>query len=116
MLDRVRAYLSAERADAIIVPSNDPHFGEYVQQHFCIRAILSGFDGSAGTLVITLSEAALWTDSRYFIQAEAQLQGTGIELMKMGVEGVPTIMSWLNARTDDCGTILIDGALFSAAE
>ena len=71
MLTRVRAYLSSERADAIIVPSNDPHFGEYVQKHFCIRALLSGFDGSAGTLVITLSEAALWTDSRYFIQAEA---------------------------------------------
>ncbi len=116
MLTRVRACLSAERADAIIVPSNDPHFGEYVQKHFCIRALLSGFDGSAGTLVITLSEAALWTDSRYFIQAEAQLKGTDINLMKMGVEGVPDIVSWLNARIDDKGMILLDGALFSAAE
>jgi len=116
MLTRVRACLSAERADAIIVPSNDPHFGEYVQKHFRIRALLSGFDGSAGTLVITLSEAALWTDSRYFIQAEAQLKGTDINLMKMGVEGVPDIVSWLNARIDDKGMILLDGALFSAAE
>ncbi|NLX40518.1 MAG: aminopeptidase P family protein [Bacteroidales bacterium] len=116
MLTRVRAYLSAERADAIIIPSNDPHFGEYVQKHFCIRAIFSGFDGSAGTLVITLSEAALWTDSRYFIQAEAQLQGSGIDLMKMGIEGVPDIVSWLNARFDDGCRILLDGALISAAE
>lgn len=116
MLARVRAYLSADRADAIIVPSNDPHFGEYVQKHFCIRAMLSGFDGSAGTLVLTLSEAALWTDSRYFIQAEAQLQGTGIDLMKIGVEGVPDIVSWLNARFDDGCRILLDGALISAAE
>ncbi len=116
MLARLRAYLSAEKADAIIVPSNDPHFGEYVQKYFCIRALLSGFDGSAGTLVITLSEAALWTDSRYFIQAGIQLQDTGIDLMKMGVEGVPNIVSWLNARFDDRSTILIDGALFSAAE
>lgn len=116
MLARVRAYLSADRADAIIIPSNDPHFGEYVQKHFCIRAMLSGFDGSAGTLVITLSEAALWTDSRYFIQAEAQLQGTGIDLMKIGVEGVPDIVSWLNARFDDGCRILLDGALISAAE
>jgi len=116
MLTRVRAYLAAEKADAIIIPSNDPHFGEYVQKHFCIRAMLSGFDGSAGTLVITLSEAALWTDSRYFIQAEAQLQGTGIDLMKMGVEGVPDIVSWLNARFDGGCRILLDGALISAAE
>ena len=116
MLARVRAYLSAERADAIIVPSNDPHFGEYVQKHFCIRAMLSGFDGSAGTLVLTLSEAALWTDSRYFIQAEAQLKGSGIDLMKIGVEGVPDIVSWLNARFDDGCRILLDGALISAAE
>lgn len=116
MLTRVRAYLSAEKADAIIVPSNDPHFGEYVQEHYCTRALLSGFDGSAGTLVITLSEAALWTDSRYFIQAGTQLQGTGIELMKMGVEGVPDIASWLNDRIDNGGTILLDGTLFSAAE
>lgn len=116
MLIRVREYLSAERADAIIVPSNDPHFGEYVQKHFCIRALLSGFDGSAGTLVITLSEAALWTDSRYFIQAEEQLRGTGIHLMKMGVDGVPDIVSWLNDRIDRGGAVLLDGALFSTAE
>jgi Xaa-Pro aminopeptidase len=116
MLARVRAYLSADRADAIIIPSNDPHFGEYVQKHFCIRAMLSGFDGSAGTLVLTLSEAALWTDSRYFIQAEAQLKGSGIDLMKIGVEGVPDIVSWLNARFDDGCRILLDGALISAAE
>ena len=114
MLTRVREYLSVERADAIIVPSNDPHFGEYVQKHFCIRALLSGFDGSAGTLVITLSEAALWTDSRYFIQAEEQLHGTGIHLMKMGVDGVPDIVSWLNDRIDRGGAVLLDGALFAA--
>ena len=68
---------------AYIVPSNDPHFGEYIQDYYKSREWISGFDGSAGTVVITEAEAALWTDSRYFIQANEQLSGSGIVLKKI---------------------------------
>ena len=77
--------LADNGADAIIIPSNDCHFGEYVPDYFKVRGWLSGFDGSAGTLVVTSSEAALWTDSRYFIQAARQIEGTGIAFMKLKV-------------------------------
>ena len=68
---------------AMIIPTNDPHFGEYTQDRYKVREWLSGFNGSAGTLVITLQSAALWTDSRYFVQAAAQLQGSQIKLMRL---------------------------------
>ena len=79
---------------AFIVPSTDPHAGEYVPEHWESRKWISGFTGSAGTVVITLNEAGLWTDSRYFIQAEEQLEGTGIQLFKDRLPETPSITEW----------------------
>ena len=81
-LGMLRQKLSEMGVSAVIIPTNDPHFGEYTQNYYKVREWLSGFDGSAGTLVVTLSGAALWTDSRYFIQAQNQLQGSDIDNQK----------------------------------
>ena len=80
---------------AFIIPSTDPHKGEYVPEHWQTRKWICGFDGSAGTAVVTLSDAALWTDSRYFIAAEKQLEGTPFKLMKEGQDETPSIDEWL---------------------
>ncbi|MBR6030906.1 MAG: aminopeptidase P family protein [Bacteroidaceae bacterium] len=96
--DRVRLlrnYLLRNGLCAFIFPSTDPHQGEYVPEHWMTRQWISGFDGSAGTAVVTLSDAALWTDSRYFIAAEAQLKGTPFQLMKDGLPETPSIEEWL---------------------
>jgi Xaa-Pro aminopeptidase len=91
----VRKEMKARGLDAYLVPSTDPHLSEYVPDCWQRRAWVSGFDGSAGDVVITAKGAALWTDGRYFLQAEHQLAGTGIQLMKMGMPGVPTIEEFL---------------------
>lgn len=90
----LRREMVRERIGAWIQPSEDPHQGEYVPARWKGREWLSGFDGSAGTLVVTREAAALWTDSRYFIAAGEAIEGTGIELMKIKVEGTPTIAQW----------------------
>ena len=107
-----------ESLDAFIFPSTDPHQGEYVPDHWKGREWISGFDGSAGTAVVTMNEAALWTDSRYFIAAAEQLKGTEFVLMKERVSGTPTITQWLgevlrNIRSPQVG---IDGMVSSTAE
>ena len=94
-LAALREVMRRESIDAFIFPSTDPHNGEYVPAHWEGRKWISGFDGSAGTAVVTMDKAALWTDSRYFIAAEEQLQGTEFKLMKERVEGTPTISQWL---------------------
>ena len=91
----LRAAMEAERADGVYVPSSDPHMTEYLPARWRCRAWLSGFTGSAGTLCVTREAAALWTDGRYFIQAERQLEGSGITLMRMAQPGVPTVEEWL---------------------
>ena len=96
-LIELRAAMSKHGVDCYIVPSGDYHGSEYLNDYFKTRAYVSGFTGSAGTLVVTQDEAKLWTDGRYFIQAAAQLDGSGIELMKMLEEGVPTIDEYLDA-------------------
>ncbi len=111
-LEKLREWMAAEGVEAFIVPSNDPHFSEYVAPHWACRAWISGFDGSAGTAVVTRKGAALWTDSRYFLQAEAQLDGSGIELQRMGLAGTPEIMEWLAAQPD-VRRIGMDSRLFS---
>ncbi|WP_294596943.1 aminopeptidase P family protein [uncultured Rikenella sp.] len=111
-LEKLRKWMAAEGVEAFIVPSNDPHFSEYVAPHWACRAWISGFDGSAGTAVVTRTRAALWTDSRYFLQAEAQLDGSGIELQRMGLAGTPEIMEWLAAQPD-IQRIGVDSRLFS---
>ncbi len=110
--------MQRESIDAFIFPSTDPHNGEYVPDHWKCREWISGFNGSAGTAVVTLNEADLWTDSRYFIAAAEQLQGTGFELMKDGIEGTPSISQWLGRKLSfNGGTCVgIDGMVMSANE
>ena len=101
---------------AIIIPTNDPHFGEYTQNRYKVREWLSGFTGSAGTLAVTMGSAALWTDSRYFVQAAAQLQGSGIKLMRMKMEGTPSIPAWILEQYPRGEQVAIDKSLFSYSE
>lgn len=115
-LDELRSLLVKNKIDAYIIPSNDPHFSEYVADRWKSREWISGFTGSAGTVVVTLYEAALWTDSRYFLQAEQQLQGSGIALMKMGLPEVPSVEQYLTKRLDAGSVVGVDGRLFSATE
>ncbi len=91
----LREYLQKNGLSAFIFPSTDPHQGEYVPEHWQTRQWISGFDGSAGTAVVTLTDAALWTDSRYFIAAAEQLNGTPFRLMKDGMAETPSITEWL---------------------
>lgn len=102
---------------ACVVTTGDPHNSEYTADHWQCRQWLSGFDGSAGTAVVTLTDAALWTDSRYFIAAAQQLEGTPFRLMKEKVEGTPTIAEWLGSLLADSGSkeVAIDGMANSAA-
>lgn len=100
----VREWLKNNGFSACIIPQADPHQSEYVENHYKARAYFSGFDGSAGTLVVSTASAALWTDSRYFIQASIQLSGTGIELCKQGMIGTPSISEWIKRHTNDCKT------------
>mgnify|MGYP001337798916 CR=1 FL=1 len=90
-LRELRTLMKVRHVDAYYVPSSDFHDSEYVEDYFKCRAFLSGFTGSAGTMVITQSFSGMWTDGRYFLQAESQLQGSGIRLQKMGEPEVPTI-------------------------
>ena len=94
-LRELRELMQRERLSAFIFPSTDAHQSEYVADHWKGREFISGFNGSAGTAVVTMTSAALWTDSRYFIAAEQQLEGTEFQLMKLKIEGTPTIAEWL---------------------
>lgn len=102
--------------DGVYIPSGDPHRTEYLPAHWRARAWLSGFTGSAGTLCVTRDEAALWTDGRYFIQAARQLEGTGIQLMRMRQPGVPTVESWLAGHLPQGGTLALDGLCTGVAQ
>lgn len=99
--------------EALIVPSTDPHCGEYVPAYWEIRQWISGFNGSAGTAVITLKEAALWTDSRYFIQAAEQLEGTGFQLQKEGLPETPSQAEWLKEHLPSKARIALCGEMFA---
>ena len=109
-----------EHLAAFIFPSTDPHQGEYIPDHWKGREFISGFNGSAGTAVVTLHSAALWTDSRYFIAAEQQLSGTEFQLMKLKVAGTPTIAEWVKeqcAKSSEPSTeVGVDGMVCSTAE
>lgn len=105
----LREKMKACGFDAYMIPTSDFHQSEYVHDHFKCREFISGFTGSAGTLIVTIDEACLWTDGRYFLQAAAQLQDSGIKLMKMGVEGVPTILEYLEDVLGDDGLLAFDG-------
>ena len=108
--------MQREGIQAFITPSTDPHAGEYVPERWKARRWISGFTGSAGTAVVTTSQAALWTDSRYFIQATEQLQGSDFLLMKEKIEGTPTIAEWLGSVLPKGSTVAIDGWVSTVSE
>ena len=114
-LASLREVMKREHLSAFIFPSTDAHQSEYVADHWQGRAWISGFNGSAGTAVVTMHSAALWTDSRYFLAAEEQLQGTEYQLMKLKIEGTPTIAEWLGKELADEGApeVGVDGMVNS---
>lgn len=112
----LRTLMERKGISAMIIPSNDPHFGEYIPDHYKCREWLSCFTGSAGTLVVTGQSAALWTDSRYFVQADKELAGTGILLMKLKIAGTPSIPEWIKSELPEGGTVAIDEDLFTYSE
>lgn len=111
----LREVMKREHLSAFIFPSSDAHQSEYVAEHWQGRAWISGFNGSAGTAVVTMHSAALWTDSRYFLAAEEQLRGTEYELMKIKIEGTPTIAEWLaqELTSEDSPEVGVDGMVYS---
>lgn len=113
----LRQVMREEHLSAVIIPSTDPHNGEYIPARWEARKWISGFDGSAGTAVVTLNSAALWTDSRYFLAAEEQLQGTEYVLMRERMSGTPTIPQWLGRELADekSPEVALDGMCNSAA-
>jgi Xaa-Pro aminopeptidase len=112
-LEDLREVMRREHLAAFIFPSTDPHQGEYVPDHWKGREFISGFNGSAGTAVVTLTSAALWTDSRYFLAAADQLKDTEFQLMKQKVEGTPTIAEWIGKECGAGVEVGIDGMVNS---
>jgi len=108
-IEKLRQFMMKAGVQAFITPSTDPHSGEYVPKHWESRSWLSGFTGSAGTAVVTINKAALWTDSRYFIQAAEQILDSGFVLMKDKIEGTPTVEEWLAGELKAGDYVGIDG-------
>ena len=115
---RLRSWMKENGFTAFVFPSSDPHNSEYVADHWKSREWISGFSGSAGTAIVTLEHVALWTDSRYFIAAEKELNGTGFQLMKLRVEGTPSVSEWLASElsTYERAVVGLDGNVNSFAE
>lgn len=112
----LQAHIAQEQIQAFIIPSTDPHLSEYVAPHWQSREWISGFTGSAGTVVVTAKDAGLWTDSRYFLQAARQLEGTCITLYKEMLPETPNIPEFLSAHLQEGDCVGIDGKMFSAEE
>ena len=115
-IEKIRDLMKEKNIYAYIVPSSDYHQSEYVGDYFKSREFMSGFTGSSGTLIISMDEAGLWTDGRYFIQAENELKDSGIKLFKMGEEGVPTIEEYLLEKLPKNSTLGFDGRVMSVKE
>lgn len=115
-LSAIRDFMSKNNIDAFIIPSTDAHLSEYPASHWESRVWISGFTGSAGTVVVTKDKSGLWTDSRYFIQATQQLQGTTIDLYKEGLPNTPTITEWLSQVLTKGATVGIDAQVYAARE
>lgn len=115
-LTAIRTLMERKRVDALIVTSSDPHLGEYVPDHWRMIRWLTGFTGSAANVVITKSFAGLWTDSRYFIQAEDQLKGSGFTLVRLRVPHTPEFIGWLGENITEGGKVAVDGRLISAVQ
>ena len=115
-VEKLRGFMQSENLDAFIVVSSDPHSSEYVADCWKSREWISGFDGSAGTVVITVDKALLWTDSRYWLAAGKSLAGTGFELMKDGASETPSITEWLCGNLPEGARVGVDGTVCSIAE
>ncbi|MDY6325140.1 MAG: aminopeptidase P family protein [Catonella sp.] len=115
-LQQLRKNMKSAGVDIYMIPTADFHDSEYAGTHFAEREFMSGFTGSAGTLVVTMNEAALWTDGRYFLQAAKQLEGTGIDLMKMGQSDTPEIADYIYDKLPKKGVLGFDGRTVSANE
>ena len=115
-IERLRKEMSLNGIDYYIIPTSDFHSSEYVSDYFKCREYISGFTGSAGTVVVSIEEAILWTDGRYFIQAEKQLKGTGIELMKLSTPGFPSIKEFVKKKTDLGLKVACPSIIFSIRE
>ncbi|MEG2012594.1 MAG: aminopeptidase P family protein [Anaerovoracaceae bacterium] len=111
----LREKMKEQNIDIYIIPTTDYHGSEYVNEFFTCRKYISGFTGSAGTLIVTLTDAGLWTDGRYFLQAKDQLANSGIDLYKMGNSGVPTILEYLDIKLCQNDVLGFDGRVLSAA-
>lgn len=115
-LEALRDLMRSKHIDAVIIPGTDPHQSEYPSEHWKFRDYVSGFTGSNGTAVVTLDDAGLWTDSRYFLQATEQLEGSGFTLRKENIPGEPTVLEWLGEVLDEDAVVGVDGRLFSLIE
>lgn len=113
-IEKLRELMAERRMDAYLVPTSDYHESEYVGEHFTCRKYITGFTGSAGTALITKDWAGVWTDGRYFVQAAAELKDTGVELMKMGQEGVPSLEEYLEQNLPESGILGFDGRVMNA--
>ena len=115
-IELLRAVMKREGIDAFMIPTADFHNSEYAAEHFRTREFFSGFTGSAGTLIVRMEEACLWTDGRYFIQAAAELEGSNVTLMKSGEPGVPSISEYLSRNMQEGSVLGFDGRCISCKE
>ena len=115
-IDNLRQQMKLAGVNAWYISGTDPHQSEYMAEHWQVREFITSFSGSAGIVVIAEKEAALWTDSRYFLQAEEELAGTDIQLMKMKTEGTPSPAEWLATLLNEDGVIGVDSSCMSIAQ
>ena len=115
-IEQLREKMAERGMDAYLIPTSDFHGSEYVSGYFKCRKYMTGFTGSAGTAVITMEDAGLWTDGRYFVQAAAELSGSGVELYRSGQEGVPTTLEFLKKHMPEQGVLGFDGRVVDTAE
>ncbi len=115
-LTALRSQMTDNYIDMYIIPTSDFHSSEYVGDYFKSRAFVTGFSGSAGVAVVTKEQAYLWTDGRYFIQAERQIKNSGFQLMKMGVAGVPTVTEFVEENLGKGQTLGYDGRCITMEE
>ncbi|PWE00727.1 aminopeptidase P family protein [Marinilabilia rubra] len=113
-IQELRTKMASEGIDVCIIPGSDAHISEYLSDHWKVRDYLCGFTGSAGTLIVGGDGAYLWTDSRYYLQAEEQLAGTGVKLVKEGLPDVPDYIEWITAQLSPGSKVAINGTCFSA--
>lgn len=115
-LSALRKFMESKNIDVFVIPSTDPHLSEYPAAAWESRKWISGFTGSAGTIVVTLKKAGLFTDSRYFLQGKTELENTGIDLFKMGLPETPEMIDWIIDQTGENGKVGIDGMVYAASE